>query len=56
MASPSARTFISRSGASMSPAGTSLCSRPMASTTSCAVRPWASSRGASNQTRMERSR
>ena len=30
MASPSARTFISRSGVSMRPAGTSRCSRSMA--------------------------
>ena len=56
MASPSAFTFISRSADSMRPAGTSRCSRAMAALMSWMVRPWASMRGASYQTRTERSR
>ncbi len=56
MASPSARTFISRSAASIRPAGTSRCSRAMALLTSATVSPWASIRTASYQTRTERSR
>ena len=55
-ASPSARTFISRWGVSMRPAGTSRCSRWMAPITSSTVRPCASSRRASNHTRTLRSR
>ena len=56
MASPWARTFISRWEPSMRPAGTSWCSRAMARLTSRTVRPWASSRVASYHTRTLRSR
>ncbi len=56
IASPWARTFISRSPLSMRPAGTSWCSRAIARLTSITVRPCASSRAASYQTRTLRSR
>ena len=56
IASPWARTFISRSTPSMRPAGTSWCSRVIARLTSSTVRPCASRRVASYHTRTLRSR